>query len=107
MNKKNIKELDLISINTQGTEFDILKGFSSALSEERIKAVKVEIDFMTRYETHYANSQLASITGLLAEHGFDLFDILAIKNSTPAGIAMLVPLFVHKSVNVDRCTTRT
>lgn len=98
--EQKIDNVDLLQLNTQGSEFMILKGFSNSLKSGKIKSILLENDLDKRYlgvKDDFVDQQI-----LLRDNGFALFDILLIRNLMPAGMRRLYPLYVHESININR-----
>jgi len=100
MRQKNISQVDLLSVNTQGTEYYILRGFHSSISGGSVKCIKIEVDLSKRYIDD--DIDIADICSYLSKFGYRIFDILLCKDLYPAGLAMLDILFVHRSVDIER-----
>lgn len=71
--KKGMKSVDFIKVDTDGTDFAVLKGAERLLSEESALGVLIEINFNGELHPH-ANSW-RNIDPFLAEKGFSLFDL--------------------------------
>ena len=99
--KKGINSCDILSINTQGSERDILCGFQHTLEKGTIKACKIEIDLQSRYEG-MSNSVLTDIDSIMSANGYRIFEILLIKNMLPVGIQLMDVLYVHNSIDIQR-----
>ena len=99
--KKGIKSCDVVSLNTQGTELDILMGFQESLKNGLVKAFKIEIDMQCRYEG-MNNSNFARIDYLMNSNGYRIFEILQISNLDPVGILLMDILYVHESIDIAR-----
>lgn len=97
---KKIDSVDLLSLNTQGSEFLILKGFLNSLKSGIVKSILLENDLDNRYLG--VNDDFVDQQVLLKNNGFVLFDILLIRNLGPAGIRRLYPFYVHESINIKR-----
>lgn len=98
--EQKIDNVDLLQLNTQGSEFMILKGFSNSFKSGKIKSILLENDLDKRYlgvKDDFVDQQI-----LLRDNGFALFDILLIRNMIPAGMRRLYPLYVHESININR-----
>jgi hypothetical protein len=62
--------IDLLKIDTQGTEVDVLKGARQVLP--RVRMVWTEISFRAIYE---GSALFADVHALLLQHGFRLYSI--------------------------------
>ena len=74
--KEKIPKINFLSLDTQGSEYEILKGSIECLKKS-IVAIKTEINFVEIYK----NSKLFSdIDKLLCEHGFFLAELNSFDN---------------------------
>ena len=74
--KEKIPKINFLSLDTQGSEYEILKGSIECLKKS-IVAIKTEINFVEIYK----NSKLFSdIDKLLCEHGFFLAELISFDN---------------------------
>ena len=92
LNLVGLDEIDLLSVNIQGKEYEALLGFRLTLATGSIKAIKVEVDLDLRYEGA-SREALSDINRLLVMNGFYLFDVLLVKNSGRIGARMLDLLY--------------
>ena len=74
-NKKEI--IDYCKIDVQGEEINLLKGMSKNLSKKRIKLIKIEITFISRYQNVSPNSY--EILDYLRKKEYKLVSISKIK----------------------------
>jgi FkbM family methyltransferase len=71
--KYGMKSVDFIKIDTDGSDYAVLRGAEKLLSDENTLGVMIELNF--NGERHpYANI-FRNIDGFLAEKGFSLFDL--------------------------------
>ena len=98
----NISEIDFLSLNTQGSEFSILKGLKKSLKSGKIKSIMLENDLDNRYVG--ASDDFVEQQVLLKECGFRLFEIIVIRDLylKKAGMRRLYPFYVHHSVEIER-----
>ena len=73
----DVKDVDFIKLDTQGSELQILQGAENVLSEFCVFGVEVEVEFSPLYRNQ---PLFADVDGFLQEKGFTLFDI-----KTPLG----------------------
>lgn len=100
LKKIGIDEIDLMSVNTQGSEFQILEGTKNFLSSGRVKSILIENDLDDRYlgaKDDFADQQL-----FLRDNGFKLFDFILIRDLMPVGIRRIYPLYIHESADPER-----
>jgi len=94
-----LSSVEILSLNTQGTEMKVLDGFKRSFSQKLIKSVMIEIDLSSRYESKY---DLHDVESFMKNYDFYLHDINLIKNIMPTGIKMLDVFYVHKSIYPKR-----
>lgn len=70
--RHNILKIDLLKIDTQGFDFEVLKGAERMLDGESIRAVLVELNFAPLYATQCCPGQ---IIDWLGEHGYSLLGL--------------------------------
>jgi len=97
--QNGISSVEVLSLNTQGTELDVLNGLKESFADEKIKSIIIEVDFSSRYETNYS---FLEVETFMQANNFVLFDINLIKNLKPVGIRMLDLFYVHKSKAPNR-----
>jgi FkbM family methyltransferase len=71
--KKGVKSVDFIKVDTDGTDYAVLRGAEKLLGEENMLGVLIEINFNGELHPH-ANSW-RNIDHFLAEKGLSLFDL--------------------------------
>lgn len=69
------RAIDVIKVDTQGSELGILEGSRACLGSSVIMA-EVEVSFFHRYE---GQALFCDITGFMAEQGFELLDLYRLK----------------------------
>ena len=74
-NKSQI--IDYCKIDVQGEEINILKGMVKNLSKKRIKLIKIELSFISRYKNVSPNAY--KILNYLKNRGYSLVSISKIK----------------------------
>lgn len=90
----NIAHVDLLKIDTQGYDFEVLKGAARLLSERRIRHVLVELNYIALYAGQCSPWEVESF---LAGHGFRLVDLYE-KIRTRTTIDWCTALFQHCAV---------
>ena len=91
----NIDTIEVLSLNTQGTEMEVLEGLVKTFGKGKIKSIMIEVDFSSRYGSEYG---LLEVERFMRAHQFELFDINLIKNILPIGIRMVDLFYVNKSI---------
>ena len=74
--KNNIKNIDFMKIDVQGSERDVLEGFKIMLKKNNIKIIIVEYDYTDRYNS---KGKIADFENFFSKYGYSLFDIISIK----------------------------
>lgn len=75
MGDHHVDFIDVLSLNVQGFETQVLRGFERALYAKKIKSVIVEVDLSDRYK----RTSFFDIENILQKYGFVLFEINSIK----------------------------
>lgn len=76
--KKYINEIDILKINTQGSELDVLKGFHETLYNSKIKIILCEFDYTNRYKNKNI-STISKYEKFLEQYEYSLLDIVQLK----------------------------
>lgn len=97
MNKYAIDRIDYLSLNTQGTELEILKGFSDSLKNHKIKTIQIEIDVSDRYQPNLYG--LLDVEKFFSKFNYKLLDIITIKDVEPVGFMFLHLLYKCPNLN--------
>lgn len=71
-NEKRITSIDLLKIDTEGFDFEVLKGAKILLSEERISFIIIEVGFDPNDDRHVLFDK---IRDYLADYGYFIFGI--------------------------------
>lgn len=91
--EKNIKQIDLLKIDTEGFELEVLKGASNLLKNKQIKAVLCEVALSKR---NTRNTQLNDIINLLDEYDYFLVGLYDTNvNYYKKGLAYSNALFIQ------------
>ena len=70
--KYNVRNIDILKIDTTGHELDILRGAQNLLSENLIKIIHVNLYFMERYQLEYSFIDIINLLNIL---GFRLVGV--------------------------------
>jgi FkbM family methyltransferase len=85
----NIEHVDLLKVDTQGYDFEVLKGSARLFSERRISHVLIELNHASLYTGQCSPWEIESF---LASHGFRLVDMYE-KVRTKTAIDWCTALF--------------
>ena len=71
--REKVAQIDFLKIDTEGSEFDVLRGANAALAAGRIKLIQFE------YGGTYRDAKitLEQVHAFFAQHGYSLFCIAA------------------------------
>lgn len=72
MKLNNIKKIDILKIDTQGSELEVLKGANKAFKNKIIKFIELEVIINSYYKN---NCKLFEIDHLMSKKKFDLYYI--------------------------------
>ena len=72
MSNNNSEKIDIMKMDTQGTEFAVIEGAVDSINENKIKIVYTEIITMT---TYIGQKYLDEVIKLFRENKFNLYDI--------------------------------
>lgn len=81
LQQNSIDDVDFITIDTQGSELNILKGAEDILATS-VFGIEIEVEFNRMYEDQ---PLFADVDQFLREHGFQLFDLRPIYWKRKAG----------------------
>jgi hypothetical protein len=93
VSRNSIARVDLLKIDTQGFDFEVLKGAVNTLAAGNVRLVLVEINFIGLYE---GQAEAAEIVAYLAENGLFLVDLYE-KVVQAKRLAWCTALFVRDS----------
>lgn len=92
----NIPKIDLLKLDTDGTEFEVLLGAKNLLSKGKIGLIYTEISGFKKI----FNNKVEEIVNLLAEYDFELKKSYKISSfSMFSNLKSTDNLFVKKSIN--------
>ena len=75
--KQNIKSIDILKIDVQGSEINVLKGATQMLKEKRIKLIFTEISIAHNYREQ---SEIEDIIKLLRVNKYKIFNFFKMKH---------------------------
>ena len=70
---QGLERIDLLKLDTQGTELEILRGCGQYLDSGRISVIKTEVSFLPVYKEQCV---FAEIDHFLRQHGFEFVDCI-------------------------------
>lgn len=92
--KNNIDKVDILKMDTQGTEYDIIEGSINSISQNKIKVIYTEIITMPTYD---GQRNLDEIIKLLRENNFNLYNIYGLIYTDYKKLMQFDAIFVHES----------
>ena len=90
----NIKIIDILKIDTQGTEFNVIKGAQKTIRENKIKLVYTEIITMP---TYVGQKYLDEILEIFRLNDFYLYNIYDQSYTKDKRLRQIDAIFLHKS----------
>ncbi|MDQ6901432.1 MAG: FkbM family methyltransferase [Bacteroidota bacterium] len=90
----NIKIIDILKIDTQGTEYEVIQGASKTIEQNKIKMIYLEIIVISTYEKQRYPDE---ILFLLRSKGFHLFNQYNYTYSSEGELQQFDAIFVHES----------
>ncbi|MEO7393553.1 MAG: FkbM family methyltransferase [Chitinophagaceae bacterium] len=95
--KCNIENIDILKIDTQGTEYEIIQGASKSIEQNKIKLIYLEIIIVSTYQ---GQKYFDEILLLLRTKGFQLFNIYNCTYSDKNELKQLDAIFINKTFNL-------
>lgn len=95
--QNSLQFINLLSLNTQGSELKILSGFDDLLISGMVGCIAIEVDMSNRYEQSFG---LTDVQVFMESKGYTLYEITNIKNIYPSGFNRLDLLYVHSKIAV-------
>ena len=96
--KKAIPRIDILKLDTQGTEYMILEGARTMLNNNAISLIYMEIILV---ETYKGQRLLPEITDLLATSGYRLFGIYNPRISKTYDLNQVDAIFIPYGVSIE------
>ncbi|MEO6289235.1 MAG: FkbM family methyltransferase [Ginsengibacter sp.] len=94
LERLNIETIDILKIDTQGTEYEIIQGAGKSIDQNKIKLIYLEIILVSTYtKQKYFDETLL----LLRNKGFELFNLYNFTYSESNELKQLDAIFIHKS----------
>ncbi len=95
--EKQIERIDILKMDTQGTEYQVLAGAKQALAAGKIKLVTTEIIVVP---TYVGQKDLSEMLQLMKAYGFELHDLQ--KSLSPKGRLLFIDaIFIHNQLVED------
>lgn len=94
----NIEKIDILKLDTQGTEYTIIEGAINSILENKIKIVYTEIITMP---TYIGQKHLDEVIKLFRENNFRLYDIYNQSYTNEKKLRQVDAIFIHDSFNVN------
>lgn len=95
MKQYNIERVDVIKMDTQGTEYTIIEGAVNAIKENKIKIVYTEIITMP---TYVGQKHLDEVIKLFRDNNFWLYDIYGHSYTGEKRLRQIDAMFIHESI---------
>ena len=91
----NIDRIDLLKLDTQGSELEVLKGSDSLLKTQSILAIYCEVEFIEIYEDQPLFDE---IFRYLATYGYTLYNLYNLNSLETGQLAWADALFISKEM---------
>lgn len=92
LEENSIKAIDILKMNTQGTEYQILEGAFDTLKQNKVKMIYTEI---IRLPTYKGQKNFYEIVKLLADSSFNLYGIYNHRYISQE-LASIDAIFLHR-----------
>jgi len=91
--KNKINQIDILKMDTQGSEYMVLEGAKNAIMSGKIKVIYSELIVMPIYE---GQKELHEMLGLFKDYGFELYNLFTSKDKDER-IRFMDGIFVFKN----------
>ena len=91
----NIKHIDILKLDVQGSEIDVLKGSKLFLSAGEISLIYVEWQVVPLYKGH---SRYYKIGEYLGQYGYELFNLYNINEAKSGQLRWGDSIFIYKNI---------
>nr|MBI1230049.1 FkbM family methyltransferase [Cytophagales bacterium] len=91
--EKGVSGIDILKMDTQGTELEILKGASEMIKNSSIKIIYMEIITLPTYENQPG---LKNTMNALEDLGFTLFNLYNLSSKANGHLRQLDAIFINK-----------
>ena len=97
LRSNNINRIDILKIDTQGTELEVLKGATFALKKKIIKFIELEIII----KAHYKNqNNFYKIDKILSDNKFRLYNLHEFNYEKNFMITQFDALYINTQINI-------
>ena len=93
--ENDIKHIDILKLDVQGSELDVLKGSRIILEKGNISLVYIEWQIVPLYENH---SKYYEIAEFLAEYEYEVFNLYNINESRSGQIRWADAIYTSKGI---------
>jgi FkbM family methyltransferase len=100
--ENDIKQIDILKLDVQGSELDVLMGSKTILEKGNISLVYVEWQVVPLYENHHKYFKIAEF---LADYGYELFNLYNINESRSGQIRWGDAIYTSKGIR-DKMITQ-
>ena len=97
----NIKHIDILKLDVQGSELDILKGSQLFLSESKIGLIYLEWQVVPLYKGH---SRYFKIGEYLERYGYEFFNLYNINEATSGQLRWGDSIYINTNIRQDLIT---
>ncbi len=97
----NIKHIDILKLDVQGSELDVLRGSQLFLSESKIGLIYVEWQVVPLYEDHPRYFKLGEYLG---KYGYEFFNLYNINEATSGQLRWGDSIYINTDVRQDLIT---
>lgn len=95
--KFKIETIDILKIDTQGTEYEIIEGAGQSIEQNKIKIIYLEIIIVSTYQRQKYPDEIFL---LLRNKGFQLFNLYNYTYSDKGELKQFDALFIHNEFDL-------
>ena len=89
-----VEKIDILKIDTQGTEYQVIEGASRSIKQNKIKIIYLEIITMPTYQNQ---KHFDEILSLLRDKGFRLYNLYNYSHTIRGELRQVDAIFIHRS----------
>ena len=97
--KEKIKNIDILKIDTQGSDLEILKGASFLIGGQRIKAIIIEAYFIQHYEKQ---PLISNIINFLIKKNYFIYNLNNLFYSDNGQVRYCDLIFINKELRAQK-----